>query len=299
MIKENKMNEYFRAIGFSELDKAEQLRPIIRAATEAPDERSILHRGDMLFENIKFFGEDIGVLVRGRVKRGEVMAVEACVPLAVSALVLDCDNVEATPNGTGVTALVQDPATGNELAFRLNNVLDHHRRPWAGAVTANIALLATCGTVILPVAKDQESERQRKEEDAYYRDLAQQARRGDQEAQALLDAQEAELSAQMNERLREEDFLSVLEGFFVPEDDFDDTTYAVLGDIENAQTLTNSHTGEIVHRLLLNLTGTKLELYINDEDLFGIPTPGMRFLGSCLMQGSLLEAENVDNEKLR
>lgn len=284
------MNLYFRSIGFSNIDSHRELQQFIRAVSEAPDEQYILgkNNSDTYIECYKTYGERFGLMIRGNMDDKEDVTIDDCYPYSVASFDLSCSNVEIELVEGDYIVAACDDETGNELVFHLQNVLDYLEEDLtftAGKV--NIVGMSLNGTVVLPVAKDEESLRIRREEDEFYREMSQKARAGDTDAQSMLDEQEAEMTETMRERLKEEDFLSVVEGFFMPMDDFE-TGYSILADIETVEALHNRHTNETIYKLLLNVTGTRLEVCINEDDLTGVPGPGMRFMGSCWLQGRLV-----------
>ena len=125
------------------------------------------------------------------------------------------------------------------------------------------------------------------EEDRIRRELLEQARRGDEEAMNILDEEADEASKILQERLKSEDILSVLEGFFVPVGDQDDI-YSILGNIEGLELLTNRETNEEIYRILISCMTIPIELYIGKSDLIGEPTPGMRLKATCWVHGEIV-----------
>ena len=102
----------------------------------------------------------------------------------------------------------------------------------------------------------------------------------------ILDEEADEASRQLQERLKSEDILSVLEGFFVPVGDQDDI-YSVLGNIEHVELLTNRDTNEEIYHMEISCMTVPIEVYISKKDLVGLPTPGMRFKGTCWLHGEI------------
>jgi hypothetical protein len=286
------LNEYLRAIGLGEANTDASLNSLIRFVSANPDEQYILGRNnsDTYIEYYKRFGERFGLALRGDIGEQEEVTIDRCAPYAVAERDMFCSYIEIENSEDNVYVIIaEDEQTGNELVFHLQNALDYldadKTPPKSNKV--NIAGLSLNGTIVLPVIKDEYSEKLRYEEDLFYRELMHKVRQGDSEAKELLKIQESETTEVMRERLKTEDFLSVVEGFFIPNEN-DDTCYSLLGEIELFEKLVNRKTNEGVFRIIVNVTGTPIEIYINEVDLIGAPSVGMRFLGNCWLQGRLV-----------
>ncbi len=285
------MDSYFRSIGFSHIKNRRQVKELIKIVTENPDEQYVLgkNNSDVYFEYYKNYGENFGLVVRGSIDENENIKVANCYPYSYSNVELSCCNIETEFYNGEYIVIGEDENTGNELVFQMQNVLNFldEDEDLKKVSKVNIAGLSSNGTIILPVMKDEESENMRQEEDANYRELMRKARSGDNSAKEMLDLQEAETTEIMRERLLEEDFLSVVEGFFMPISE-NETCYSILGDIEKINVINNIVTNETIYQLLINVTGTNIQVCINQQDLMGTPIIGMRFMGSCWLQGRIV-----------
>ncbi|MCL2616610.1 MAG: DUF3881 family protein [Defluviitaleaceae bacterium] len=184
-------------------------------------------------------------------------------------------------------AIAEDLENGNELVFSLQNATEFASGDSVlDSATVRLAGLSCDATIVLPVLKDEESERLRQEEEDERREQLRKARQGDAEAIEKLEIADEEISNTIQERLAHEDFLTVVEGFFMPTED-DDTQYCLLGDITNVAECANDLTGERLYVLSLSVTGTPIDICVNTEDVAGLPSVGMRFLGTCWLQGRL------------
>jgi hypothetical protein len=287
------LNEYLRAIGLGEVNTDTRLSGLIKFVSANPDEQYILgkNNSDTYVEYYKQFGERFGLVLRGDIGEKEEVTIDRCSPYAIAERDMYCSHIEIENDDGGnvYVIIAEDEQTGNELVFHLQNVLDYldvdKTPPKSNKV--NIAGLSLNGTIVLPVIKDEYSEKLRYEEDLFYRELMHKVRQGDNEAKELLKIQESETTEMMRERLKTEDFLSVVEGFFIPNEN-NDTCYSLLGEIEFLEKLVNRKTNEGVYRLTVNVTGTPIEIYINESDIIGMPSIGMRFLGNCWLQGRLV-----------
>lgn len=110
---------------------------------------------------------------------------------------------------------------------------------------------------------------------------------GDEEARQLLEEEEKELDKQLKQRLREEDFLTIMSGYFIPTT-IEDAVYAVLGEITAIKKRKNTKTKENLYVFDLNVNEMPLEVIVNSKTLIGMPSIGMRFMGTCWIQGKVI-----------
>jgi len=52
--------------------------------------------------------------------------------------------------------------------------------------------------------------------------------------------------------------------------------------------VTNEASEEKLYRLTVSVTGIRMTLYVNAEDVVGMPLEGMRIMGMGQMQGTIL-----------
>jgi hypothetical protein len=196
----------------------------------------------------------------------------------------------------------EDVGTGNELVFALQNKIDYLRDErrfidYGRSVNysrefgivkrkVNFAALSVYGSVILPVHKGCTCDGAGFDEGSCKPSVIRFGENDDGDL-TLLQTYSEELLKDISDRLSEEDLLSVIEGFFLPMEE-NETDYSILGEIEAVECIENELTEEEVLRLSLKITGTQLQLLINKRDLVGYPSPGMRFMGTCRLRGSVI-----------
>lgn len=291
------MDIYLRAVGFSNIDKKD-METLIKTIGDHPDKRYILglEYDKVYIEYYKTFGNGIGLIGKGTLDQNEMVSVDTCEPYVSS----DWDTnikrysieyIDETP-----IIVFEDASSENELAFQLQNTIDilKDEKKFASygiditkQKKVNVAGLSLYGTIVLPVVKDSFEEELQREESIYYKNLVVKSRNGDQKAAELLTLYEQQNTEIISERLQQEDFLSVVEGYFVPSDE-DELSYSVLGNIEEVNVTINPFTEEEVYKLDMNITGIKMQIYINKFDVTGLPMKGMRFMGMCKLQGNVI-----------
>ncbi len=139
----------------------------------------------------------------------------------------------------------------------------------------------------MPIEQDEEDEQLEKEEREKIRDIIQLMKDGDEEAKQRLEAEEKELDQQLKERLYQEDFLTIMSRYFIPVT-LQDAVYAVLGEIVDIKERENSKTNELMYDFTLNVNDVLMDVVISKKQLVGMPSIGMRFMGTCWLQGKVI-----------
>lgn len=296
------MFEFLSAIGLSSLiDKKIKFNRMLKDASAFSDLRFQSKggkAGHTLAESYKSLGDGFGVVVysdnynklnrKGEKQRrmdinGWSLFARSDKPIKVTDFDID------TEEDGWQYAFCEDEETGNLFEFKMNNMLEYHKRSKKGesVTSVNVAMLALLGTVILPVYKDEYTQGYRDEENKMQRELLERARSGDNQAEETLSKNASKMAQTVWERMQNEDILSIFEGYFLLIGNHSGN-FSVLADIEQVEHLKNNMTNEKVVKLLLNITGTRLNLFINAKDLVGMPMVGMRFMGIGTLQGSAI-----------
>lgn len=291
------MESPISAVGFSNLDKDTQLEAIVSSILNAPTKQFATRKQDkdILAEYFKSYDEDVYVMVRIMLKDGSKkdskIEIEQCEPCFFSSNEIEVEEmtVECVDDDHTYYVICEEKETGMQFIFWLQNVVEYtdiieEKRVFD---KVKIAGLAMEGTIILPIEKNQEDEEVEREEREKLKVMIQKAREGDTEAQAQLEQEEKDLDDQLKERMMEEDFLSIMSGYFVPTT-LVDATYAVLGEIKAIDTRKNNKTGDELYLFTLEVNDMPLEVLINKKDLVGMPSVGMRFMGTCWLQGTIV-----------
>ncbi len=289
------------AIGFSEIDKKYTIEQIVGEILDKPTKQqaSRTKRKDIIAEYIKEFGKDTYVMVRV-VMRSEnskdgkektKVEVEQCEPYLDARYTLNVEelSVEEIDEEYSCYAICEEKETGIQFVFWLQNVIEYtealaHKESFS---QIKIAALAMEGSIILPIEQDEEDAVAQREEKEKIKVMIQKAREGDEEARAQLEEEEKEMDNLLKERLYEEDFLTIMSGYFIPTT-LVDANYAILGEITAIDTRKNNKTGEEMYLFTLDINDMPLEVMISKKQLIGYPTVGMRFMGTCWLQGTIV-----------
>ncbi len=290
------MNKNMSAIGLKTIEKKRKIiSDIVKSIAQTPDS-SFSRRnkdGNIVVEQYGYIGEDYGIVVYGTRMENDEVKIRRWNTFAVSGETMQLSSIqfERVSNGE-VYAYCEDDKTGHEFEFRLNNIIDYDilmsksKIDMLAAAKANISGLCRIGNILFPVEKNSEYAKIREAEIETRRDLIKRFKSGDESAEKKLFDHTLEMAETVRERLKNEDILSVFEGYLLPYGE-DDACFAILGDIKSVKKITNKITFENIYSLDLDVTGISLNVLINESDVVGMPMDGMRFMGICDLQGSI------------
>ncbi|MDR2899158.1 MAG: DUF3881 family protein [Clostridiales bacterium] len=299
------MDSFLRVIGFSKIRTGNRYSDIQNDVIHNPDKRIIFSGDDgtVVVEYHKMYGDNLGIVLRGLIDERENIIVQSCEAFAGSDTDAYVNKYIVEYSNDEPVIVFEDIDTGNELVFELLNRVDllkgeKHFIDYGRSVHFSKALgiirrkvnysgLSLHGKVILPVCKEAESYDEKLEEESFFNNLVLRFNEGDDDAGEMLKLYAEETTNVLRERLMEEDFLSIVEGYFLPMD-YNESEYSILGDITHVGYSVNSVTKERVVKLTVNTTGTDIQIFINRKDLLGIPIKGMRFMGTCRLRGHVI-----------
>lgn len=290
------MESPIKVIGFSALDDKYSVDEIVTEILDNPTSQAAMKidSNRILAEYIKEFAPDTYIMTRVAVDKTkekpniEVLQCEAYVQASHNLDIQSVD-IERIDEEEDYYVICEEKNTAMQIIFWLQNVIEYLEAVKKNKTCkqVNIAALAVEGTIILPVEKDEEDEVLEKEEREKLKNILQQMKEGDEEARQLLEEEEKELDKQLKQRLREEDFLTIMSGYFIPTT-LEDAVYAVLGEITAISKRKNTKTKENLYVFTLSVNDMPLEVVINSKTLVGMPSIGMRFMGTCWVQGRVI-----------
>lgn len=291
------MSSSMKAIGFSSLKNKQSWDDLVADVLNAPSRTFMRKYEDdkVVIEYYKEYGERLYLLVRvaldENVTEKPGVYIEECEPYVEAEYSLDVIDleVEDTDDDFIYYVVCEDAGTGMQIVFWLQNVIEYLDYQEEDEVDYNgikIVGIGSEGTIILPIEKNEGDNEYENNEREYLRTMLQRAKNGDEEAIDILEKEEQQLDEQLKERLRQEDFLTVMDGYFLPATPIE-ATYAVLGTIKKLKERKNNKTKEKMYWMHLDVNGMPLEVIINKDDLVGKPSVGMRFMGTCWIQGTI------------
>lgn len=293
---------YIRALGFSEYNTKEKAEKLVGEVIADPTEKFLWETEDkkVEIEYYKNFGKDFGLLVRGYIGDDGEINVHSLIPSSTGYYMTHTQEVDVVylEDQDVYHVFCEEEDSGTPISFFLQNIKEYQDLDDVEEIyTDGVRLSAYCveGTVILPIDKDETDRLLEEEEEKIRKELLDQARKGDEEAMNILDEEALQASEMLQERLKSEDILSVLEGFYVPVGDEDDI-YSILGNIEAIEVLTNQYTNEEIFRMKVMCMNIPMDLFVAKKDLMGYPTVGMRIKATCWMHGEIVFGYEDDDE---
>ncbi len=287
------MEEKLNTVGFSNINSKRKLNKILQDVMNTPNLRYIIGKDseDMFIEYIKYFGNGIGIAVRGSIDEDDKVIVNSWAPYVETSNKTEITEADIDINGKReYIAVCKEEQTGNEIEFYLQNVVDFlnvEEDDDASIAGAYIVGLAIEGTIIFPIKKESKIPNLGINEDELYESLMRLMLDGCDEDEQILQSRQNEMTETITERLDKEDLFSVIESYF-SSDSEQELIYNVLGTINRVDKIRNKLTHETMYKLNLSTMGIKIDVCINKNKLVGFPIVGMRFKGKCWIQGKLV-----------
>lgn len=284
------------AIGFSEITEQKHLNKLVEATLKNPTYQSMAVDKNkvQIAEYRKKVAPHTYILVRVSVeedlKETTRFNVEECEAYVEATIKSDFEEIEVECiDGTLYYVICEEKNTSMQVIFWMQNLVEYLNGKQNGKtiIGASVLGIALEGTIVLPILKDEDEIAFENEEREKLREIVERIKDGDREAEEILEEEERELDEQLMQRLKEEDFLSIMSGYFIPLS-FDESMYAVLGDIVEIKERKNEQTNETMYVFKLDINSMFVEVIINKKTLIGMPFVGMRFVGSCWLQGQVI-----------
>ena len=281
--------DFLRAIGFSNIDNEEKLENLFSEVIDNCDKHSVisLDENTGLVEYLKFFGEGIGITLKGTTTEEKELTIEDWCPYTTNANEFSIINTEAHKiDNFDIMVECEDSENGNELTFSLQNTNDFliYENSEVFISNASLSAYSNSGKILLPIFKNDNDLIMEKQEEDSFKKLLDLSRAGDNNAIQTLELQKSQCHDSLLERLDNEDLFSIIDSCFIPVDTLH-SEYNILGNILETKNIINTSTNEEVTCMNIETLGTILNLYINSKDLEGLPSRNMRFYGSCCLSG--------------
>lgn len=289
------MHRYLKAIGFGNLKTKKQIKEILQQTetTFTTHELVSLEEDIDFCEFRKEFGSGVGISVCGEMDINEVFEREYYFPYFKGEGITSYADiiVERRIEKDQFVGICEDVKVGVSLIFQLQNGIEYMREKQLGhlpkrSTSVTLSGLATSGTILLPIMKDPELEKERKEESRNRMMLLSAARNGDQAAMESLTLDDMDIYSQVSKRLVTEDVFSIVDTYFMPYG-VECDQYAILGEILQIKQIENEVTKEALYVMTLDVNEMKFDVCIPVGDVFGVPAVGRRFKANIWLQGHI------------
>ena len=289
------MHKYLRAVGFSKLSDREQYDELIKQIDLDATDRVYTSYDDkyMIAMYTKDYAPGVGISVVGVFDENNRFFFEYAYPYVRGNNVSSYEDisVERHSDKESYAGVCDEARLGVSLIFYIQNVVPYIRVKNAGLLpirgtSVTLSALSLEGTIVMPLAKSEDSRAQAIKSGTERMKLVEAARRGDGSALESLTLNDLDTYSAVSRKIVTEDVFTLVDTYFMPYGAECDL-YSILGEILLIENLTNSLTGDELVKLTLVCNEIILDICINKQDLYGEPAIGRRFKGIIWLQGNI------------
>lgn len=284
-----------RAIGFAELtDRKEQQKLITDVIVNSHRRAYTTHHDDtFIAEFDKEYAPGLGIAVCGEFDEDENFTYDYYYPYLTGSQISSVEDitVERHAEKESYAGICDDLKVGVSLIFYLQNMVSYVKALNTGLLpisgtTLSLSGLSIQGTIVLPIAKDEDDVRKIKMANIKRAKLLAKARGGDEEAIESLTVDDMDTYTAISKKIHERDVLSLVDSYFMPYG-VECDIYSIMGEILEVNQLTNNITQEKIWRMTISTNELCMDVCINEKDLYGEPKTGRRFKGIVWLQGAI------------
>lgn len=289
------MHKYLRAVGFSNLSDREQYDELIKNIALDATDRVYTSYNDkyMIAMYTKDYAPGVGISVVGFFDDNNRFFLEYAYPYVRGNNVSSYEDisVERHSDKESYAGVCDEARLGVSLIFYIQNVVPYIRVKNAGLLpirgtSVTLSALSLEGTIVMPLAKSEDSRAQAIKSGTERMKLVEAARRGDGSALESLTLNDLDTYSAVSRKIVTEDVFTLVDTYFMPYGAECDL-YSILGEILLIENLTNNLTGDELVKLTLVCNEIILDICINKQDLYGEPAIGRRFKGIIWLQGNI------------
>lgn len=289
------MHEYLKAIGFGDikdysniydiLDKVEEQCTCVETI-QVDDE----HEFCMIQ---KEFAPGIGISTFGTIDSMDNFERQYYSPyIEGSGITSYADTfMERRKDRESYIGICEDSKVGINLMFDLQNVIEFmtHKALKSkafGSASVTMAALATEGTILIPLMKDEKQVKKQREESRNRMMLQSAAKTGDVAALESLAIEDMETYSKVSKRIAREDIFTIVDTYMMPFG-IECDLYSILGEILELKEVYNAETGEKLYVMKLDVNELQFDVCVPAKGLMGEPAVSRRFKGNIWLQGTI------------
>lgn len=290
------MHKYMRAIGFSKLDDRRMQQKLITDVIINPTRRNYTSKADdnaLLAEFDKEFAPGMGIAVCGEFDEDDNFTYDYYYPYLTGSDISSVEDitVERHAEKESYAGVCDDLKVGVSLIFYLQNIVEYVKAMHTGALpirgtTLSLSGLSIKGTVLFPIAKNEDDIIRSRNASRKREKLLAAARGGDEEAIENLTIDDMDMYTALSKKIREDDVFTLVDSYFMPYG-VECDHYSILGEIIACEKIVNNLTLEEIVKMRVSTNDLNLDICINRKDLFGEPLVGRRFKGIIWLQGAI------------
>ena len=253
------MHKYLRAVGFSKLSDREQYDELIKQIALDATDRVYTSYDDkyMIAMYTKDYAPGVGISVVGVFDENNRFFFEYAYPYVRGNNVSSYEDisVERHSDKESYAGVCDEARLGVSLIFYIQNVVPYIRVKNAGLLpirgtSVTLSALSLEGTIVMPLAKSEDSRAQAIKSGTERMKLVEAARRGDGSALESLTLNDLDTYSAVSRKIVTEDVFTLVDTYFRPYGAECDL-YSILGEILLIENLTNSLTGDELVKLTL------------------------------------------------
>lgn len=289
------MHKYLKAIGFTSLEKKQDIRNILEEIEEHFDFQKLVSYDEAseFCELKKAYGKRFGISSFGEWNQEEKYEREYYVPYFEGTGITTYADVlvERRIEKEMYVGICEDVKVGASIIFHLQNAIEYLKEMQMGklgekSTSVTLSGLGSSGMILFPISKNENLERTKKEEDRNRMMLLSAARNGDQEAIESLTLDDIDTYSKVSKRLVTEDVFTIVETYFMPYG-VECDEYSILGEILEFHETENTVTHERLYIMKLDVNELQFDVCIPVKEVMGIPEIGRRFKGTIWLQGKI------------
>ncbi len=287
------MHSYLRSIGFKNINR-EKLSEIFYLASKNPTayEMAMDSEGNEFSEIRYEIAPHAGIAIRGNFDEDDNFRREYYFPYYEATLPTSNSTVHIIKESDRecYQGVLEDNNIAIDVIFHLQNMLQYlnifEKRTTFAPANVSLCGLSYNAKIIMPIYSDESVKARRYKAKVLRDEWIAKAKEGDADAYEKLTMDDMDKYAMISKRIQNEDVLSIVSSTFMPSG-IENDKYMIIGDIINIKTLVNLITKQNIYILTVDCSDLKMDICINEDDLFGEPAIGRRFKGTVWMQGQV------------
>ena len=289
------MHQYLKSIGFDDIRDKEQLIQILKDVEESYTGHQLIQQDEKtdLCEYEKEYGERIGIAIYGDMDMNEIFSHRYYLPFFKGTGVTSYADVsvERRMDREAYIGICEDTKVGINLVFSLQNMMEYLKEKKLGGKTISyssvtLAGLSEGGTILLPVLKSREQEKEQQEEVHNRMMLLSAAKTGDPQAIESLTLDDIDTYSRVSRRLISEDVFTIVDTYMMP-CGVECDRYSILGEIRECRMIQNDITRARIWIMKLDVNGLLFDVCVLARNLMGEPAVGRRYKGNIWLQGRI------------
>lgn len=288
------MHSYLRTVGFGGPDCNRNIRYLLDKIIKEDEavNNSVKHEGESV-EIFKHFSPNMGITFHGEFLNDSEFHCDFYYPFALPMKYTYYDEIIIEKNVMNMSfyASCEDIRLGFSVIFFIQNGLDYinfDNNRGISKLSAKVGLVAMSlsGKILMPVKKESSYSSLSDELRKYRGEVLKEAKNGNQEAIDAMALEEMNEYNQICKRVMNEDILTIVESSMMPYG-IECDKYQVIGEIKDIVEDKNGISDEEIIEMLIDCNDISVTVFINKNDLMGIPKIGRRFKGVVWLQGRI------------